>query len=278
MEMEKYVVLRSREISAPTRGDMGARAGAAVPAGLRRQVVKLEEIELTKRERNDLRRDPSTRAIALPMPLRLIEPVRREPAAAAGAVAWGIGAVRAPESSYDGSGISVAVLDTGIDANHPAFAGVQLVQRNFTEEPPQDLHGHGSHCAGTIFGRDVAGTRIGVARNIKRALIGKVLGEGGGSSATLARAIHWALEEGAHVISMSLGIDFPGYVDWLVNTRNMQVAPATSLALEEYRANVNLFTELARFVAAYEVFGQGRIVDEHVGLANKAQLKRMLGS
>ena len=99
----------------------------------------------------------------------------------------------------------------------------------------------------------MAGTRIGVARNIKRALIGKVLGEGGGSSATLARAIHWALEEGAHVISMSLGIDFPGYVDWLVNTRNMQVAPATSLALEEYRANVNLFTELARFVAAYEV-------------------------
>ena len=82
----------------------------------------------------------------------------------------------------------------------------------------------------------------------------------GGSSATLARAIHWALEEGAHVISMSLGIDFPGYVDWLVNTRNMQVAPATSLTLEEYRANVNLFTELARFVAAYEVFGQGTLI------------------
>ena len=72
METEKYVVLRSREISAPPRGDMGARAGAALPAGLRRQVVKLEEVELTKRERNDLRRDPSTRAIALPMPLRCI--------------------------------------------------------------------------------------------------------------------------------------------------------------------------------------------------------------
>ena len=260
METEKYVVLRSREISAPPRGDMGARAGAALPAGLRRQVVKLEEVELSKRERNDLRRDPSTRAIALPMPLRLIEPVRGEPAVAAAGPAWGIGAVRAPESTYDGSGIIVAVLDTGIDPNHPAFAGMQLVQRNFTEEGPNDLHGHGSHCAGTIFGQDVQGTRIGVARKIKRALIGKVLGEGGGSSATLARAIHWALEEGAHVISMSLGIDFPGYVDWLVNTRNMQVAPATSLTLEEYRANVNLFTELARFVAAYEVFGQGTLI------------------
>ena len=72
METEKYVVLRSREISAPPRGDMGARAGAALPAGLRRQVVKLEEVELTKRERNDLRRDPSTRAIALPMPLQIM--------------------------------------------------------------------------------------------------------------------------------------------------------------------------------------------------------------
>ena len=38
------------------------------------------------------------------------------------------------------------------------------------------------------------------------------------------------------------------------------VAPATSLALEEYRANVNLFTELARYVAAYEVFGQGTLI------------------
>ena len=116
MEMEKYVVLRSREISAPTRGDMGARAGAAVPAGLRRQVVKLEEIELTKRERNDLRRDPSTRAIALPMPLRLIEPVRREPAAAAGAVAWGIGAVRAPESSAGAGHDDGFVTHSHVDA------------------------------------------------------------------------------------------------------------------------------------------------------------------
>ena len=262
MEKEMYVVLRSREISAPPRGDLGSRAGAGtvLPSGVRRSVVKLEEVELSKRERNDLRRDPATRAIALPMPLRLIEAVRKEPAVAAAGPAWGIEAVRAPESPYDGSGITVAVLDTGIDPNHPAFSGMQLVQRNFTDEEPQDLHGHGTHCAGTIFGQDVNGTRIGVARAIKRALIGKVLGEGGGSSATLARAIHWALEEGAHVVSMSLGIDFPGYVDWLVHVKNVPVAPATSLALEEYRANVNLFTELARYVAAYEVFGQGTLI------------------
>ncbi len=154
----------------------------------------------------------------------------------------------------------MAVLDTGIDPNHPAFKGMTLVQQNFTAEDGNDIHGHGTHCAGTIFGQDVDGVRIGIARHIKRALIGKVLGEGGGSSATLAKAIQWALHEGANVISMSLGIDFPGYVDYLVRKERMDIHPATSLALEEYRANVNLFTELADFVTAFGAFGEGAII------------------
>lgn len=260
MEEEKYIILRSREISAPTRGDMGkARRGELFPRDVTTSIVKLEEAELTKRERNDMRRDPSTLAIARPMPMRLIAPVSRT-SAAAPAKQWGLDAVRASESPFDGTGVTVAVLDTGIDPNHPAFKGVDLVQQNFTTEAGNDIHGHGTHCAGTIFGQDVDGTRIGIARHIKRGLIGKVLGEGGGSSATLARAIQWALHEGANVISMSLGIDFPGYVDWLVKKERMDINPATSLALEEYRANVNLFTELANFVAAYGAFGEGAII------------------
>ena len=154
----------------------------------------------------------------------------------------------------------MAVLDTGIDPNHPAFKGMTLVQQNFTAEDGNDIHGHGTHCSGTIFGQDVDGIRIGIARHINRALIGKVLGEGGGSSATLAKAIQWALHEGANVISMSLGIDFPGYVDYLVRKERMDIHPATSLALEEYRANVNLFTELADFVTAFGAFGEGAII------------------
>ena len=123
------------------------------------------------------------------------------------------------------------------------------------------MHGHGTHCAGTIFGKDVSGTRIGVARNIKRALIGKVLGQGGGSSTTIAQAIQWAINEGAHVISMSLGIDFPGFVNQLVKLRGLDIEPATSIALEAYRANVNLFTELADFVQAQgSLSGQATII------------------
>ena len=88
-----------------------------------------------------------------------------------------------------------------------------ILQKNFTQEEDDDNHGHGTHCAGTIFGREVDNQRIGVAPGVNTALIGKVLGTGGGSSATLASAINWAADKGAHVISMSLGIDFPGFVD-----------------------------------------------------------------
>lgn len=263
MTTEKYIILRSRETSAPTRGGMGTRGGGFSTYAQPPANIKLEEAELSKRERNDLRRDPRTRAIAMPMPMKLIAPVSRDevpPDAPSEPETWGIKAVRAPESRFDGTGITVAVLDTGIDPNHPAFSGIKLVQQNFTTEEPNDLHGHGTHCAGTIFGQDVNGTRIGIARKIDRALIGKVLGEGAGTSATIAKAIQWALQEGAHVISMSLGIDFPGYVEFLVKQEGMNVNPATSMALEEYRANVNLFSQLAGLVQAHSAFGQGCII------------------
>ena len=47
--------------------------------------------------------------------------------------------------------------------------------------------------AGTIFGTDVNGMRIGVAKGVKKVLIGKVLGNSGGSSETIAKAILWAV-------------------------------------------------------------------------------------
>jgi subtilisin family serine protease len=259
MDSKKYVILRS-EILPPARGDIGrARRAEMFPLEATQPIVKLEDAELTKREVNDLRRDPRTLAIAKPMPMKLVAPVG-SPSAPTATKSWGIDAVRASESPFDGTDVTVAVLDTGIDPNHPAFKGMKLVQKNFTTETDNDTHGHGTHCAGTIFGQDVNGIRIGIARNIECALIGKVLGKDGGTSDTIAKAIQWAVQEGANVISMSLGIDFPGYVDFLVRRQRMDINPATSQALEEYRANVNLFTELARVVAAGGAFGHSAII------------------
>ena len=135
----------------------------------------------------------------------------------------------------------VAVLDTGIDATHEAFAGLALGEEDFTGEGNGDANGHGTHVAGTIFGQPGSGIRYSIAPGVRRALIGKVLGaKGGGSTDQIFRAIQWAIDQGTMVINMSLGIDFPGYVERLVAS-GWPISLATSRALQAYRDNLRLF-------------------------------------
>ncbi len=243
----KYVILLEPPTST-TRGGPSAQP-AATP-------VRVEVDELDGQASRALRHRHDVAAVAPVMPMKLIEPVsidaQMQPSAGA---TWGVEAVGAHTSPFDGSGMVVGVLDTGIDETHPAFAGVTLTRRNFTSEADTDLHGHGTHCAGTIFGRDVDGTRIGVARGVQRAVIGKVLGQGGGGSDDVASAIQWAVGEGAQIVSMSLGIDFPGFVKLLVDTHGYPVERATTIALEGYRHNVRLFERLTSFIVAQGDFG-----------------------
>jgi len=250
---ETYIILRTpraatRDVFSGNAPGFGTRA---VPA----TEVSVEVGEITKKEIIALGDEANVVAIAPAMPMKLIAPVGKAAKPAAAATAWGVTAVGADTSPFTGAGVVVAVLDTGIDATHPAFAGVQLVTKNFTSEGPSDLHGHGTHCAGTIFGRDVSGTRIGVARGVKRALIGKVLGQGGGSSDKIVNAINWAVESGAHIISMSLGIDFPGFVKAMEES-GLPTQAAVTRALEGYRANVQLFERLAGLIRTRGMFGQ----------------------
>lgn len=201
---------------------------------------------------------PDFEAAAPSMPMKLIAPMSAHggaPMPPPSDVAWGVRAVGAHSSPFTGTGIVVAVLDTGIDAIHPAFAGVELIERDFTGEGNGDEEGHGTHCAGTIFGRDVDSVRVGVARGVTKALIGKVLGRSSGSSEHIVKAIQWALENGANVISMSLGIDFPGH-QLRLQRQGFKPEVATSLALEGYRLNVQLFDRLGSLVSALAAFRQ----------------------
>jgi subtilisin family serine protease len=179
--------------------------------------------------------------------IRLVKPLAVSSTPAPDALPWGLRAVHADQSKLNGSGISVAVLDTGIAAGHPAFAhlGPKLKQQDFTGEGNGDGHGHGTHCAGTIFGGSVNGTRIGIAPGIRTALIGKVLDkDGAGSSDRLVEALMWAAQNRAQVIAMSLGIDFPGHVAELEGN-GMATELATSQALDDFRRTLLLFEEVA---------------------------------
>jgi subtilisin family serine protease len=217
---------------------------------------------LTKDELVDVAGDPEVRAIAPVMPTRLIFPVTAPEAVTAveAGPTWGVTAVGADTSARTGAGVTVAVLDTGIDAAHPAFAGLTVVEEDFTGSGNGDVQGHGTHCAGTVLGRDVDGARIGVAPGVERALAGKVLGDNGsGDSTMLFNGIQWALREGAHVISMSLGFDFPGLVQRLVDD-GWPADLATSSALEGYRANLRMFDALMEVIRSQAAFGHGAVV------------------
>ncbi|HEY4420730.1 MAG TPA: S8 family serine peptidase [Pseudonocardia sp.] len=123
---------------------------------------------------------------------------------------WGLHATGVLEATESGAGITIAVLDTGIDLRHPDFAGRDITTRSFVDgETVQDVQGHGTHCAGTMAGplEPAQGRRYGIAYGA-RLLVGKVLNnQGSGTDADILAGMSWAISAGAQVISMSLGAD-----------------------------------------------------------------------
>lgn len=263
--MRKIFVLR-RVVTRPRGGFPGSKsfgAGGSV-------AIQSETLELEPSEEAELKRDDSVIGATPIMPTKLIKPFAAEESGAD--EPWGIGAIGADASAFDGSGVVVAVLDTGIDDTHPAFSGVKIEPRDFTASGPEDRQGHGTHCAGVIFGRDVDGRRIGVARGVTRALNGKVLRDDGkGDSEMVFDALQWAHGAGANIISMSLGFDFPGLVaeleadDWPVDL-------ATSTALESYRGNLRMFDSLMRMFKAGRPFGRDTLVVAAAGNESQRQI------
>jgi subtilisin family serine protease len=125
-----------------------------------------------------------------------------------------IGAPAAWTAGFDGTGQSVAVLDTGVDVTHPDLADRVAASANFTEGEEDDLDrvGHGTHVASTIVGSGAAsgGRYTGVAKGA-RLLNGKVCVAFGCAESWILAGMQWAAEQGASVVNMSLGGgDTPG--------------------------------------------------------------------
>ncbi|MCI0685746.1 MAG: S8 family serine peptidase, partial [Sporichthyaceae bacterium] len=118
-----------------------------------------------------------------------------------------VGAPTAWAAGFDGSGVTVAVLDTGIDATHPDLITQVGAARNFVEEfeDSRDLVGHGTHVASTVAGTGAAegGRYRGVAPGATL-LDGKVCAEFGCPDSSILAGMQWAAESGADVVNMSL--------------------------------------------------------------------------
>lgn len=117
------------------------------------------------------------------------------------------GAERAWAKGYDGTGTTVAVLDSGYDPDHPDLRGQLAGERDFTDSgSAADENGHGTHVASTVLGTGAAdATRKGMAPGAKL-LVGRVLDSGGyGQESSIIEAMEWAVAQGADVVNMSLG-------------------------------------------------------------------------
>jgi subtilisin family serine protease len=119
-----------------------------------------------------------------------------------------VGAPEAWNAGLDGRDVTVAVVDTGIDANHPDVAGKIIAAENFSDEPDvADRHGHGTHVAATVAGtgQGSAGKYKGVAPAAKLVIAKVFNGAGEAETSQVMAGIEWAARSGAKIVNLSLG-------------------------------------------------------------------------
>ena len=118
-----------------------------------------------------------------------------------------IGAPAVWQAGYDGTGVKVAVLDTGLDQQHPDLAGKVVGSQNFTDDASiADGNGHGTHVASIVTGTGAAsgGQYKGVAPGASL-MVGKVLTDAGtGFMSWAIEGMEWAARGGADVVNLSL--------------------------------------------------------------------------
>ncbi|MCK4474977.1 S8 family peptidase, partial [Candidatus Bathyarchaeota archaeon] len=118
------------------------------------------------------------------------------------------------ESSFgrniNGSGVKIAILDTGIDSTHPDFYfpnGTSSIANaiSFTGESTADKFGHGTHCASIAAGTGAAnnGQYVGVALGATLLNVKVLNNQGKGMESWIISGIQWAVDNNAKILSMS---------------------------------------------------------------------------
>lgn len=129
-----------------------------------------------------------------------------EPAAAVAETQRALTGFDSLSTEQDGSGVVVAVVDTGVDLDHPDFAGHLAPGWDFvdSDDQPDDPNGHGTHVAGIVTGNSGAGAG-GLAPGATIMPVRVLDADGYGSLTAIASGIQWAADHGATVINLSFG-------------------------------------------------------------------------
>ncbi len=153
---------------------------------------------------------------------------------------WNINAVGAPEAwaaGYSGDGVTVAVVDSGIDVAHQDLTsnlhvnagelpgnGIDDDRNGFVDDVsgydfvefdpvPDDSNGHGTHVAGTVAASNNGFGATGVAPDATILPVRVLDGQGAGSVTNVAAGIRYAADMGAQVINLSLGAGYSPAID-----------------------------------------------------------------
>jgi subtilisin family serine protease len=207
-----------QKMSAKTATPKGKLAFSAIGEN----TLPVAWVEVTPESVHELASHPDVVAILPNLEIRLVRP-RRVDYEALGkqenkdGLTWGLKELGIPKlwTKTKGEHINVAVLDTGVYGNHLALAGrlkgfvvIDPLGDRIKTETSFDSDEHGTHVCGTITGgKTCDGVSIGVAPSANLYVAGVLVGNA--TLRTLFEGISWAVEQGADIISMSLG--FPYY-------------------------------------------------------------------
>ena len=184
-------------------------------------MLPMATVEVTSKTLEALADQPNVVAVLPNQSIHLIQPRRVEYSEllkqeSQDQVTWGLKHLEIPKlwETSKGESINVAVLDTGVYAAHPAlnnrvkeFVVIDPLGRRISASPAFDSGQHGTHVCGTIAGGKVdKGVSIGVAPQANLLVGGVLIGDT--TLRTLLEGISWAIERGADIINMSLGLSY----------------------------------------------------------------------
>lgn len=162
------------------------------------------------------------------------------------------------ESCFQGQGITVAVIDTGVDLDHPDLQANIVSGKSFVSgaSSPDDDYGHGTHVAGTVAAVNNNGGVIGVAPKARIMPVKVLNSSGSGSTFDVADGIEWAADNGAKVINLSLASTgnsstLKAAVDYAYNKGVLVVAAGGNCGDSSYALNGCTYQDQPVYPGAY---------------------------